>query len=169
MMNAGSAVIASIAGYHGKVGMLFALSMSPGYGPATAHGILIALGPQGRVADAVTLAVFDVAFTLLYGWVLSSALRKVTAGWRLSTRTRTVVARFPLAAVAANWFADACIFALIAAFPASLGAVAVAASVLTAIKLAVILASVAGVVVAGAAAAITRIRRSAALRMARPA
>jgi hypothetical protein len=168
-MNVGSTVIASIAGYHGKVGMLFALSMSPGYGPATAHGILTALGPQGRIADAATLAVFDVAFPLLYGWVLSAALRRLTAGWRISTGTRTVVVRFPLVAVAANWLADACIFTLIAAFPASLGAVAMAASVLTAIKLAVILVSVAGVVVGGAAAAVTRIRRSAALRMARPA
>ena len=169
VMNVGSGVIASIAGYHGKVGMLFALSMSPGYGPATAHGILTALGPQGRVADAVTLAAFDVAFPLLYGWVLSAALRKLTAGSRISTRMRTIVVRFPLVAVAANWLADACIFTLIAAFPASLGAVAAAASVLTAIKLAVIGVSAAMVAVGVGTAAIMRIRRAAALRMARPA
>ena len=169
VMNVGSAVIASIAGYHGKVGSLFALSMSPGYGPAAAHGILTALGPRGRIADAVTLAVFDVAFPLLYGWVLSAALRKLTAGSRISARTRTIVVRFPLVAVAANWLADACIFALIAAFPVMPGAVAVAASVLTTVKLAVILISVALAVVGGAAAAMRRIRRTAALRMARPA
>ena len=169
VMNVGSGVIASIAGYHGSTGMLFALSMSPGYGPAAAHGILTALGPHGRVADAVTLAVFDVAFPLLYGWVLSAALRKLTAGLRISARKRTVVVRFPLAAVAANWLADACIFTLIAAFPASLGAVAVAASVLTAIKLAVILVSAAVVIAGGVVAAIMRIRRTVALRMARPA
>jgi hypothetical protein len=168
-MNVGSAVIASIAGYHGKVGALFALSMSPGYSPAAAHGILTALGPRGRVADAVTLAVFDVAFPLLYGWVLSAALRKLTASSRISARTRTIVVRFPLLAVAANWLADACIFTLIAAFPVSLGAAAVAASVLTAIKLAVILVSAVVVVVGGAAAAISRIRRTAAIRTARPA
>src|SRR5215469_13745715 len=143
MMNVGSGVIASIAGYHGSSGMLFALSMSPGYGPAAAHGILTALGPQGRIADAVTLAAFDVAFPLLYGWVLSAALRKLTAGSRISARTRRIVVRFPLVAVAANWLADACIFTMIAAFPASLGPVAGAASVLTTIKLAVILVSVA--------------------------
>src|SRR5215469_16635062 len=142
VMNVGSAVIAAIAGYHGKTGALFALSMSPGYGPAAAHGILAALGPQGRLADAVTLAVFDVAFPLLYGWVLSAALRKLTAGSRISARTSAIVVRFPLLAVAANWLADACIFTLIAAFPASLSAVAVAASVLTTIKLVVILVSV---------------------------
>jgi hypothetical protein len=169
VMNAGSGVIASMAGYHGSTGMLFALSMSPGYGPAAAHGILTALGPHGRVADAVTLGVFDVAFPLLYGWVLWAALRRLTAGWRISARARTMVARFPLVAVAANWLADACIVILIAAFPASLGAVAVAAGVLTAIKLAVILVSAALVVVGGAAAVVRRIRRAAAVRMARPA
>lgn len=169
VMNVGSAVIASIAGYHGKVGMLFALSMSPGYGAAAAHGILTALGPQGRIADAVTLAVFDVAFPLLYGWVLSAALRKLTAGSRIPARMRTIVVRFPLVAVAANWLADACILTLIATFPASLNAVAVAASVLTAIKLAVILVSAAVVIVGGAAAAIMRIWRSAAVRSARAA
>ena len=169
VMNVGSRVIASLAGYHGNSGMLFALSMSPGYGPAAAHGILTALGPQGRIADAVTLAAFDVAFPLLYGWVLSAALRRLTAGSRISARMRVIVVRFPLVAVAANWLADACIFTLIAAFPASLGAVAVAASVLTTIKLAVILVSAAMVIVGGATAAIMRIRRTAALRMARPA
>jgi len=169
VMNVGSGVIASIVGYHGNSGMLFALSMSPGYAPAAAHGILTALGPQGRIADAVTLAVFDVAFPLLYGWVLSAALRKLTAGSRMPARMRTIVVRFPLVAVAANWLADACILTLIATFPASLGAVAVAASLLTTIKLAVILASAAAVIVGGAAAAITRIRRAAAVRTARAA
>jgi len=168
-MNVGSAVIASIAGYHGKTGVLFALSMSPGYGPAAAHGILTALGPQGRLADAVTLAVFDVAFPLLYGWVLSAALRKLTAGSRIPARTRAIVVRIPLLAVAANWLADACIFGLIAAFPASLSAVAVAASVLTTIKLAVIGVSVAAVVAGGAVSAMRRSLRTAALRMARSA
>lgn len=168
-MNVGSGVVASIAGYHGATGSLFALSMSPGYGPAAAHGILTALGPQGRLADAVTLAVFDVAFPLLYGWVLSAALRKLTAGSRISARTRAIVVRFPLVAVAANWLADAYIFTLIAAFPVSLGSVAVAASVLTTIKLAVILLSAAVVVVGGVAAVISRIRRTAAVRIARSA
>ncbi|MDQ2790326.1 MAG: hypothetical protein M3Y73_11640, partial [Actinomycetota bacterium] len=32
-----------------------------------AHGVLIALGARGRLADAVTLAIFDVAFPLIYG------------------------------------------------------------------------------------------------------
>ena len=169
VMNVGSGVIAAIAGYHGGSGMLFALSMSPGYGPAAAHGILTALGPHGRLADAVTLAAFDVAFPLLYGWVLSAALRKLTAGSRMSARLRRVVVRFPLAAVAANWLADACILILISAFPASPSAVAAAAGVLTTIKLTVIMMSAAMVVVGGAAAAITRIRRVVALRTARPA
>lgn len=169
VMNAGSAVIASIAGYHGNSGMLFALSMSPGYGTGAAHGILTALGPHGRVADAAALAVFDMVFPLLYGWVLSAALRKLAAGWRISARTRTGVARFPLVAVAANWLADACILALIATYPASLGPVAVAASVLTAIKLAVILISAAAVVTGGAAAAIARVRRAGARRIGSPA
>jgi len=161
VMNIGSALIASVAGYRGSTGLLFALSMSPGYGPAGAHGILTALGPHGRVADGAALAVFDVAFPLLYGWVLSAALRKVTAGWRLSGRARAGVVRFPLVAVAANWLADACILTLIATFPAPLGPVAVAASVLTAIKLAAILISAVTVAAAGAAAAIQRVRSSA--------
>lgn len=169
MMNVGSGVIASIAGYHGNSGMLFALSMSPGYGPAAAHGILTALGPHGRVADAVTLAIFDVAFPVLYGWFFSAALRKLAAGWRISARTRTRIAQFPLVAVAANWLADVCILVLIATFPASLGPVAVAASVLTAVKLAVILISAAGVIAGGAAAAIARVRRASAHRISRPA
>lgn len=169
VMNVGSPEIASIVGYHGSSGMLFALSMSPGYGPAAAHGILTALGPHGRVADAITLGVFDVAFPLLYGWVLSAALRKLSARWQISARTRRRVARFPLVAVAANWLADACIVTLIAAFPASLGAVAVAASALTTIKLAVIAASAAAVVLGGMAAGIGRVRRMAAHRTARPA
>jgi hypothetical protein len=169
MMNVGSPVIASIAGYHGNSGMLFALSMSPGYGPAAAHGMLSALGPHGRVADAATLAVFDVAFPLLYGWVLSAALRKLAARWRISARTRTAVGRFPLVAVASNWLADACILALIASFPASLGPVAVAASVLTAVKLAVILISAAAVVAGGAAVAVVRVRRAGAHRIGSPA
>jgi hypothetical protein len=58
---------------------------------------------------------------------------------------------------------------LIAAFPVSLGSVAVAASVLTTIKLAVILLSAAVVVVGGVAAVISRIRRTAAVRIARSA
>jgi hypothetical protein len=169
MMNVGSPVIASIAGYHGNSGMLFALSMSPGYGPAAAHGMLTALGPHGRIADAATLAVFDVAFPLLYRWVLSAALRKLAARWRISARTRTAVGRFPLVAVASNWLADACILALIASFPASLGPVAVAASVLTAVKLAVILISAAAVVAGGAAVAVARVRRAGAHRIGSPA
>jgi len=169
VMNVGSALIAPIAGYHGNTGMVFALSMSPGYGPATAHGILTALGPHGRVADAITLALFDVAFPLLYGWVLSAALRKLAAGWRIPARMRTTIARLPLVAVAANWLADACVFTLIVAFPAELRPVALAASVLTTIKLAVIGLSVAVVVVGGAAAAIAGVRRTAAHRLARTA
>jgi hypothetical protein len=169
VMNAGAVIIAAIAGYQGRTGALFALSMSPGYGPAAAHGILTGLGAHGRVADAATLGVFDVAFPLLYGWVLSAALRRLAAGWRVSARTRIGVARFPLVAVAANWLADACILALIAAFPAALGPVAVAASVLTAVKLAVILISVAAVLAGGAAAAIARVRRAGARRVGRPA
>jgi hypothetical protein len=169
VMNVGSPAIASIAGYHGSSGLLFALSMSPGYGPAAAHGILTALGPHGRVADAITLSVFDVAFPLLYGWVLSAALRKLSAGWRISARTRRSVARFPLVAVAANWLADACIIMLIAAFPASLSGVAAAASALTTIKLAVIAASAAAVVLGGIAAGIARLRHMAARQTARPA
>src|SRR5215469_12146147 len=157
VMNVGSGVIASIAGYHGNTGMVFALSMSPGYGPATAHGILTALGPHGRVADAITLALFDVAFPLLYGWVLSAALRKLAAGWRIPARLRTSVARLPLVAVAANWLADACIFALIAAFPASLRPVAIAASMFTTIKLAAIAVSAATVVAGVAEALIARV------------
>jgi hypothetical protein len=169
VMNVGAGVIGSIAGYQGSSGMLFALSMSPGYGPAAAHGILTALGPHGRLADAVALAAFDVAFPLLYGWVLSAVLRKLTAGSRMPARMRAVVVRFPLVAVAANWLADACIFTLIAAFPASLSAVAAAASVLTTIKLAVIMVSAAMVIAGGAAAAVMRVRRAVAVRTARPA
>jgi hypothetical protein len=168
-MNVSSPAIASIAGYHGNTGMLFALSMSPGYGPATAHGILTALGPHGRVADAITLGLFDGAFPLLYGWVLSAALRKLAAGWRIPATMRAGAARLPLVAVAANWLADVCILTLIAAFPASLRPVALAASVLTTIKLVVIVVSAAAVVVGGAAAAIARVRRTTAHRIARPA
>ncbi len=159
LMNAGAVLIASATGYHGKTGMLFALSMSPGYGPAAAHGILTGLGPDGRLADAVTLAVFDVAFPLLYGWVLSAALRKLAARWRLPAGLSTVVARIPLVAVAANWLADACIFALIALFPAQIGAVAVAASVLTSLKLAMIVVSVVAVAAGGIAAGIAAAAR----------
>jgi hypothetical protein len=165
-MNVGSMGIAAIAGYHGPTGMLFGLSMSPGYGPAEAHGILTAFGPRGRVADAMALGAFDVTFPLLYGWVLSAALRKLSAGWRVSARMRTRVGRFPLIAVAANWLADACIFALIAAFPATSAPVAVAASALTTIKMAVILVTVATLAVGCVAAGIARIRRMADRRMA---
>ncbi len=159
VMNIGSAVIASMAGYHGSTGMLFALSMSPGHGPASTHGILTALGAHGRVADAAALAVFDVGFPLLYGWVLSAALRRLAAGWRISAQARAAVSGFPLVAVAANWLADACILTLVAAFPASLGPVAVAASVLTTVKLAVILISAVTIAVGAAAAAFARVRR----------
>ena len=169
VMNVGSAAIASIAGYHGSTGMLFALSMSPGYGSAQAHGILTALGPQGRVANAATLAVFDVAFPLLYGWVLSGALRKLSARWPVSARTRTRLARFPLVAVAANWVADACILTLIATFPASLGTAAGVASVATTLKFAVMGISAATVVIGGAAAIIGRLRHAGARRAGSPA
>lgn len=137
VMNLGSAGIARAIGYQRSIGMLFALSMSPGYGARRAHGILIALGARGRLADAVTLAIFDVAFPLIYGLALSRGLRLVgdRLGW--SGRTRRTAGLLPALAVAANWLADVCILSLIVAFPDNIGSLAVAASALTAIKFAV--------------------------------
>lgn len=141
VMNLGALTIARFAGYHRSSGMLFGLSMSPGYGPRRAHDILIALGARGRLADAVTLAVFDVAFPVVYGMLLSRGLRLVAARLGWSARARKTVAIVPLAAVAANWLADVCIVSLIAAFPHSIVPLAVAASTLTGVKFAVIGAS----------------------------
>ena len=147
VMNLGALVVARLAGYHRSSGMLFGLSMSPGYGPRRAHDILIALGARGRLADAVTLAVFDVAFPVVYGVLLSRGLRLVAARLGWSTRARKTVAIVPLISVVANWLADICIISLIGAFPHSVAPLAVAASALTGVKFAVIAASAAGLVV----------------------
>ena len=147
VMNFGAGVIAELAGYRGSTGMLFGLSMSPGYGPVRAHRILLALGARGRLADALTLAVFDVGFPLVYGLVLSRGLRRLGGRLAISDRNRRRLGWIPLVAMAANWLADACVFAMIGAFPRDLAVVALAASVLTALKFAVIGLSVVGLVV----------------------
>lgn len=141
VMNLGALVVARLAGYHRSSGMLFRLSMSPGYGARRAHGILVALGARGRLADAVTLAVFDLAFPVVCAMLLSRGLRLVAARLGWSYRARKVVALAPLVAVPANWLADICIIGLIAVFPHSVAPFAVAAGVLTGVKFAVIAAS----------------------------
>lgn len=143
VMNLGALTVARLAGYHRSSGMLFQLSMSPGYGPARAHNILIALGARGRLADAVTLAMFDLAFPVVYGLLLTRGLRLVAAGLGWSIRTRKTVAVVPLVAVAANWLADLCIISLIGAFPHTVTPLAVGASAFTGVKFAVIAASTA--------------------------
>lgn len=143
VMNLGALVVARLAGYHRSSGMLFGLSMSPGYGPRRAHDILIALGARGRLADAVTLAIFDVAFPIVYAMLLSRGLRLVAARLGWPTRARKTVAVIPLVAVAANWLADVCIVSLIVAFPHSVDSLAMAASALTGVKFVVIAASAA--------------------------
>lgn len=147
VMNLGALLVARLAGYHRSSGMLFGLSMSPGYGPRGAHEMLIALGARGRLADAVTLAIFDAAFPVVYGMVLSRGLRLVAARLGWSARVRRTVAIVPLVAVTANWLADICIISLIGAFPRSIAPLAVAASALTGVKFAVIAASAAGLAV----------------------
>jgi hypothetical protein len=132
--------LAGAMGYTGRL-PLFALSNAPTYTPAQAHAFLAAYGSAGRLAYAVSLALFDVVFPILYGGVLSTGLRLVAHGAHLAPRAQRAAGRVPFIATGANWAADVCILALLFAYPSPLAPAAVAAAVLTLVKFAALGAS----------------------------
>lgn len=120
-------------GYTGSL-RLFALSNVPHYTPVQAYAWLAEYGSQGRRAYAVTLAIFDSVFPLLYASFLAVGLRLVGARLGLPPWLRRLAGRVPFAATAANWLADAGILTMLLSYPHQPALVATLASVLTLIK-----------------------------------
>lgn len=142
LMNAGASLISRITGYTGGAGRLFSLSMTPGYSPAGVHALLAGLGSQGRAADAITLGSFDTLFPVVYAVALSLALRSIAHRLGLSLRAQRIASAVPFAAAVANWLADICIGILLASYPSTAAPVAIAAGLLTGVKLGILGASV---------------------------
>lgn len=154
LMNAGASLISHATGYSGDAGRLFSLSMTPGYGAAGAHSVLGDLGSAGRAADGITLGIFDTLFPLVYAVVLSFGLRSIARRLGLSVRMQRMVAAVPFAAAAANWLADICIGILLASYPSTPAPVAIAAGLLTGLKLGILGASILVLAVGGLASLI---------------
>ena len=155
LLNVGTAFLASATHYRRGLGQLFTLSMSIGYSPAAASAILGRLGPQGRSTYGLTLVAFDLLLPLLYAAALSLGLRRMAGSLGLAPGWTALAGRLPLVAVVANWLADACLLAMIQLYPRVPVSLAVAASVLTTVKLLVIGVSGAAIL-AGATVVLVR-------------
>ena len=149
LMSVTPGVIAGAMGYTGKL-QLFALSNMPGYTPAQAYADLTTYGSGGRTAYAISLGLFDIVFPLLYGSVLSVGLRLVTRGFRLSSRAQRIAGVAPFIAVAANWLADICLVTLLLSYPSRMTTFVQVASLLTTIKLVVMMLGFVSLFIGGA-------------------